>query len=221
MPRVDLYGIIHKTLRELLFDTSTQISRTNFADPGERSRLLAQFTRAMGFVEEHGHHEDTFVDPPLKAASAELAEEVQTKHKRLVKEAEALAGLVAQLRSAEGGDAVGLGARLHRDFSDYLSGYLGHMASEEGPCNAALWAKYTDDELAQIRTELQGSIPPPRFAEWFALMVSAMNFQERVGVLTGMKQGAPAPVFEAMSGVAKEAIGDQAWSQVEAALPPG
>ncbi len=60
---------------------------------------------------------------------------------------------------------------------------------------------------------------PPRFAEWFALMVPAMNLQEQIGVLTGMKLNAPPPVFDAMSGVAKEAIGEEAWAQVAGALP--
>jgi hypothetical protein len=94
-----------------------------------------------------------------------------------------------------------------------------HMSCEETEVNETLWAHYTDDELADIRGRLQGSIPPPRFAEWFALMVPAMNLQERIGVLTGMKLNAPPPVFEAMSGVAKEAIGEEAWAQVAGALP--
>jgi hypothetical protein len=63
------------------------------------------------------------------------------------------------------------------------------------------------------------SIPPPRFAEWFALMVPAMNLQERIGVLTGMKLNAPPPVFDAMSGIARQAMDDEAWHRVERALP--
>ena len=221
MPRVDLYGIIHKTLRTLLFDLSNRLASTNFADVGQRDALIGTLERAMGFISEHGTHEDTFVDPCLKAANAELAAKVETTHQALNRRCDTIAGLAAELKGAEGDAAVGLGAMLHRSYTDFLAAYLTHMASEEGEINDAPWAKYSDDELAQVRTELQGSIPPPRFAEWFALMVPAMNLQERIGVLGGMKMGAPPPVFQAMSGVAKQAIGDEAWAEVAAGLPQG
>ena len=56
-PRVDLYGIIHKTLRVELFETGARLARTNFADPDERGALIAAFNETMGFIEEHGGHE--------------------------------------------------------------------------------------------------------------------------------------------------------------------
>ena len=50
-------------------------------------------------------------------------------------------------------------------------------------------------------------------------MMPAMNHQERVGMLTGIKLGAPAPAFEALSGLAREVLGEQIWSEVASELP--
>ena len=218
-PRVDLYGIIHKMIRAELFNTAALIARTNFASAEERGHALETLGTTMGFLDEHNGHEDNYVAPALQAANADLAAQVAAEHVALDGQCKCIAEVMENLGGAEGDAAVGAGALLHRAFSEFCGAYLTHLSVEEGAVNAALWAKYSDEELVQIRTELQGSIPPPRFAQWFARMVPAMNLQERVGVLTGMKMNAPPPVFEAMSGVAKEAIGADAWAEVEAALP--
>jgi hypothetical protein len=218
-PRVDLFGIIHKMVRTELFSTASLIARTNFAGADDRGSTLAAFETTMGFLDEHAVHEDTYVLPALQAADAALAQKIADEHAVLDGQCKAMKDLAANLSNAEGDAAVPLGAQLHRAFSDFCGAYLSHLSVEEGAVNEALWAKFTDDELANVRAELQGSIPPPRFAEWFALMVPAMNLQERIGVLTGMKMNAPPPVFEAMSGVARKSIGEDAWAKVAAALP--
>lgn len=218
-PRVDLYGIIHKMLRVEFFQTASLIGATNFADPQTRAETAALFGRTKAFLDEHGGHEDDFVEPSVREVNPDLAARLEKDHIGLDAQLESLAELLGQIEETEGEAAVGLGAQLHKGYSDFIGAYLMHMSCEETEVNETLWAHYTDDELAGIRGRLQGSIPPPRFAEWFALMVPAMNLQERIGVLTGMKLNAPPPVFDAMSGVAKEAIGEEAWGQVAGALP--
>lgn len=217
--RVDLYGIIHKMLRVEIFDTATRIASANFADAAERAGVVSVFHNLAGFLDEHAEHEDTFVEPALRRADPVLADRVAAEHAQLDERFRAIADRVSGLETVGAEEAVGLGAHLHRDFSAFTGAYLTHMAIEEGEVNEVLWARYSDEELAGIRAELQASIPPERFAEWFARMVPAMNFQERAGVLTGIKQDAPPPVFEALSGVAREALGEAAWAEVEAALP--
>ena len=218
-PRVDLYGIIHKMLRVELFQTASLIGTTNFADPQTRAETAALFGRTKAFLDEHGGHEDDFVEPSVREVNPDLAARLEKDHIGLDAQLESLVELLGQIEETEGEAAVGLGAQLHKGYSDFIVVYLTHMSCEETEVNETLWAHYTDDELVEIRGRLQGSIPPPRFAEWFALMVPAMNLQERIGVLTGIKLNAPPPIFDAMSGVAKEAIGEEAWAQVAGALP--
>ena len=195
------------------------IARTDFADPTQRGALSRRLKQTMDFIEEHGGHEDSFVEPSVRAADPELASRVALDHRTLTMQGRAMMDMLANLEGSGGDDAVQVGARLHVAYSAFLGAYLTHMSVEEREVNQALWAHHTDDELAQVRGALQGSIPPPRFAEWFVLMVPAMNHQERVGMMTGMKMNAPAPVFEAMSALAEEALGAESWAKVAAALP--
>jgi hypothetical protein len=168
---------------------------------------------------EHGEHEDEFVEPSVRAADSDLATRIGRDHQKLDAHLHAMAEIVNRIEATEGDEAVGLGAQLHRSFSDFTGVYLVHMSCEETEVNEALWGAYTDDELAGVRGRLQASIPPPRFAQWFALMVPAMNVQERIGVLTGMKLHAPPPVFDMLSGVARSALSEEAYAEVERALP--
>jgi hypothetical protein len=218
-PRVDLYGIIHKALRSQLFETGIRVSRTNFADPAERSDTIAAYRRTMAFVNEHGGHEDSYVEPVLRRVSPALADDVSAQHGDIESLAAALDDQVAELEGSAGLEAVAAGARFDRAYCGFLAAYTAHMEVEEGPVNDAMWSAYSDDELVAVRTELQASIPPPRFAEWFAIMTSAMNHQERVGVLSGVKMGAPPDVFAGLSAVTRTSIGDEAWAAVEAQLP--
>jgi len=82
----------------------------------------------------------------------------------------------------------------------------------------ALWEHYSDQELGLVRGQVQGSIPPARFGEWMEIMLPAMNLDERVGMLGGMKANAPPPVFAAVSAIAARVLGTTNWDALRAQL---
>jgi len=218
-PRVDLFAVIHKMLRVSIFDTAALIARADFTDPTERRATLDKFDETFAFLTEHHQHEDLHVMPVLTAVAPDVAQGMETDHSDLDRSLENLERVAASVRQADAGAALRLGAELHLAFSVFLGDYLKHMASEEVGVNAALWEHLSDDALVGVRAKLQGAIPPARFAEWFAYMVPAMNVQERIGVLTGIKLNAPPAAFEALGDVARSALGKERWSQVESSLP--
>ena len=219
MPRVDLFAVIHKMLRVAIFDTATLIARADFSSAEERQAVLNKFTETFGFLHEHHQHEDNHVLAVVQKIDPALAKRIEEDHQSLDQSLQEVKELASSLEGAEGESALALGAKLHLAFSVFLGGYLSHMATEEVDVNAALWTHLNDEELAGIRAELQGAIPPQRFAEWFAYMVPAMNLQERIGVLTGIKLNAPAAAFDALGGVAQAALGESEWKQVASSLP--
>ena len=141
-PRVDLYAIIHKAVRSLLYDTATMLGRADFSRAAGRDAALADVERSLGFITEHLGHEDSHIQPVLR--------------------------------------------RL-------------------------------DPAAFGMRVAIQSSIPPQCFAVWLSMMFPAMNIHEQVGVLTGMKAGAPQPVYEQTCALITQALGDR-WAAVEAAL---
>jgi len=218
MPRVDLYGVIHKTLRHELFSTSRTLATTDFSNPADRDAAAAQLRETLGFIDEHGHHEERFVDQAVRQADPALADRIGAQHEDLDEQGRRLSAMLDEVVSAGPEQAVGLGATLHQAYSAYLGAYLQHMSMEEAEANACLWSAYSDEELGAIRGRLQGSIPPERFAQWFVLMVPAMNLQERVGVLSGMKLVVPPEVYETMCTLARSSLSDHAWQEVSSRL---
>ena len=58
------------------------------------------------------------------------------------------------------------------------------------------------DAVIGIHGEIVGSIPPDEMARTLALMLPAMNNDDRTEVLGGMQQNAPAEVFAGVWGLA-------------------
>lgn len=218
-PRVDLYSVIHKALRRELFQTGSGLASTNFADPAARAAWVEGFRRTMGFVAEHAKVEDGHIETALREADEALATSLHEEHQILGKQESVLGEMVTELERAEGMAAVAVSAKLHLAYHEFLATYLGHLAREESAANEAFWSQYSDEELAGVRAKVQGEIAPPRFAKWLEIMLPAINHQERVGMLSGMKLSAPPEVFERVSGLARGVLGDEVWAKIESALP--
>ncbi len=65
----------------------------------------------------------------------------------------------------------------------------------------ALAAALGPDEVLAIHTGIISSIPPQQMAASLALMMPAMNIDDRAELLGGMQAGAPAEVFAGVWGL--------------------
>ena len=52
------------------------------------------------------------------------------------------------------------------------------------------------EAVLEVHQQIVGAIPPEEMARSLALMLPAMNFDGRTELLGGMREGAPAEVFE-------------------------
>ena len=216
LARLDMYTGIHQGLRANMYETGLLLSRTNFADEAERGAAIAAVTTSLGFLDEHVIHEDTFLAPVFKDISPALGDTIGDQHGGHERESAEIKATAARLREG-GGDPLAEGAKLCAQYNHLIADHMAHMSLEETKGNAALWAHRTDDQLREVHAGIQGSMPPERFAEYLKIMVPNMNYQELTGMLGGIKATAPPPVFEMVSGLARECLGDR-WPAIEAAL---
>lgn len=215
-PRLDLYSGIHKGIRANMYETALLLSRTNFADDNERGQALTAVRTTLGFLDEHLVHEDTYVAPVLAEIAPDLAPTLAGQHTDHERCSAELKATVARLHEGAG-DPLAEGAGLCAQFNALVAEQTEHMNLEESRANEVLWANRTDEQLAEIRGAIQGSIPPERFGEFLAIMLPNMNYHELTGMLGGIKTMAPPPVFEVVSGIARDTLGDR-WAAIEAAL---
>jgi hypothetical protein len=204
--RVDVYSTVHKALRAKLYDLGLELGRCDLASPAEARIALEAYRRTMGFLREHHHNEEAFVDPLIAGAAPELVAENARQHEVILAE---LAGLDALAERREG-------KALATAYNRFLARYLAHMDHEETELQEVIWDTLSDEEIGALHGRIQGSLPPGRFLEWVEIMVPAASLDERARLLGGVKRHAPPQAYEAVAAVAERVLGGAAWQAVRA-----
>lgn len=96
--------------------------------------------------------------------------------------------------------------RVYMELASFTSAYLAHQDLEERDIMPALARAVGYDEILAIHGAIIGSIPPDEMAKSLAVMLGAMNVDDRTELLGGMRQGAPAEVFEQVWGLARSVL---------------
>jgi iron-sulfur cluster repair protein YtfE (RIC family) len=191
---VDLYRDIHKGIRSELFAI---VGRAGSVDPNHRSDVLdlvAHVSDVHALLEAHAHHEDATIQPVLERELPDLAERIERDHLQLDRTIGRIADIAATL------DVGATSARrdthrLYLDLGRFTSEYLVHIDIEERVLMPALEDAIGTDAAFELNATIVGSIEPADMVTSLALMLPAMNVEDRVDLLGGMRAGAPADVF--------------------------
>ena len=84
---------------------------------------------------------------------------------------------------------------LYLELASFTGDYLDHQDFEERVVMPALEAAIGVEALLDDPRRLVASIPPDEMADALAVMLPAMNIDDRAELLGGMQAGAPAEVF--------------------------
>jgi iron-sulfur cluster repair protein YtfE (RIC family) len=213
--RLNIYAGIHKAIRKYLCDTLTRLGSVDGDDARELEEGLAQLRTLLAFCASHLRHENTFVHPAMEAhrpgSSAEIGEE-HVHHDVMLAQLDDLAAAAEQ--AAAGAPRARALTRLYRQFALFVAENLTHMHVEETEHNAVLWATHSDTELMAIEQAIVASIPPQEAAEGMRWMIPAMNAEERLAMLSGMRMQAPPPVFDGVLGIARSHLPDLQWRKL-------
>lgn len=217
-PRLDLYASIHKALRAAMADALLTLGRCDTQDPVEVSAMAHTLRELLHFCEQHVAHEDRFMHPALHARAPGVSDHAADDHHGHL---EHIAMLRAELealleRAPSRREAAALA--LYRRLSLFVAENFEHMLIEETRHNAALWAHYSDAELAALHDALVASIPPQEMMATLRWLVPYMAHGERCALLADMRAHAPAPAFEAALGVVRPHLSEREWGKLVQAL---
>lgn len=215
--RFDLYGPVHKGIRRAQMHLLVRVGAHDFTDGAATESLLADLRRMLFLSAGHLAHEEQHIHAAL-AASGEAAR-LEEQHDGHEAAFAVLERLLNDIETAPDAARIALGRQLYLEYSHFIGEDLLHMHEEETVAWPMLCARYSDAELMGIEQRIVGSIPPEKAMAFMALMMPALNPQERFGMLSGMKAGAPAEMFNAVMDTAvKPALAAAEFAALEQRL---
>jgi hypothetical protein len=206
IPAVDLYRDIHKGIRAELFAVTSTAGSIDPSNRCDRAALADHVTSVAAVLESHAHHEDAVIDPVLERHLPDLASEINDDHERLERVFASITDLANVVVDVVPGEQRRLLQLLHLDLARFTSSYLGHIDLEERVVMQRLPELLGIDEIAAMHGAIVGSIPPDEMARSLAFMLPAMNIDDRVELLGGVRRAAPPEAFDATLGLARSVL---------------
>lgn len=214
----DFYRDIHKGIRSGLFGVTL---RAGNVDPGDDDAVAAvaeQWRRLSAFLVRHAEHEEDFVQPVLEEHAPVLAAQVIPAHRLLESRAAALEMLGDRATNSCADQRRLLVHRLYLGLAGFTSAYMVHQEFEELEVMPALSEALRRDDLIAIDSAIVASLSPEEVVESGAMMLPAMNVEDRVELVGGMKEAMPPEVFEGVWGLVASVLEARDFAQLGARL---
>jgi len=202
----DLYRDIHKAIRNELFAVTTAAGNIDPNDRMDRAALADHIASVIELTESHADHEDSHIDAVLQAHAPELADKITADHHAFEPHLRWIGDFARQAAEATAGDFRRDTHLIYLELSAFTSAYLAHQLVEEREVMPALEKAVGIDTVLGLHHAIVSSIPPPEMAQALAIMFPAMNVDDRVEMLAGMKAAAPPEVFDGTLGIARSVL---------------
>jgi hypothetical protein len=222
----DLFTPIHKGLRSMVYNLSGRMQTNDFADLPPTEALLADLendfavARAAGCVlcilSNHAVDEDVSIFPEVARHGNGLVTQLIAEHQDLTRREVALAleGR-ALLALAAPADRVASGIVLNQHANELFAAYIVHMNREDTELVPLMRRHFTDAQMAAMRGKIMGGMPPDRLFAILGWMLPSLNVSELSGLMASLRNGAPPPLFQAVSSLCAEKVDPARWSEVK------
>lgn len=159
----------------------------------------------MQLLIEHADHEDGHIQPVLEQQLPSLAERVEDDHHRLETRIQLLAEQALDLVDVAGNPRW-RAHQLYVELAGFTSSYLAHQDLEERVIMPSLEEIIGAEAGLALHQAIVDSMPPEDLARGLAVMLPAMNIEDRTEMLGGIRAGAPAEVFAGVWGLASSVL---------------
>jgi hypothetical protein len=206
---------VHKALRAMLYETATELQRTDFISEEEVGSVLANITTIVDVFDKHAHSEDFFVFAALAKYEPSVVDSFEQEHARdheLSTQLRTLINIYRSLKTDE--EKIQLGSALRKAYVDFLAFNLVHMAKEEDIINNLLWRYYTDEEILAIEKQIITSQTPESTAVVWKWMIRGLSNREITSWFKTVERNAPQVVFKNLFLTAEKELPRDRFRQV-------
>lgn len=212
-PRHDIYAFIHKGLRAFMAHTLVRVGRLDATDEAEVAEVSAELKALLTICHHHLENENEVVHNAMQARAPGSCAKISAEHEGHVVALDQLHQLLERVP----GSAAAVQS-LYRALSRFVADNLEHMDREETLHNAVLWATHTDDEIRALEHRIVSNHSPQEMQLALRWMLPHMTPTERAAMLGGMRQGAPADVFDGVLSLIRPLLGGRDWRKLSLAL---
>lgn len=221
-PRLAPYRYIHKGLRALMFSTLQRAGSLDASVSMDRAQVVEEVERLLAVCADHLAHENQFFHEALRARAPRAVLPFHEDHLEHLEAITALRMLLQRLRDAPLAQASALAYELFLRLSVFIGENLAHMAEEESAMTQALWAHFSDEEIAAIEGALQATLAPQEMAFYLRWMAQGLNASETADVLAAARPTLPAEAFAQLTDMVQSVMPAARWAHVARllGLPP-
>lgn len=226
IPREDLFTPIHKGIRSMIYELGTKLQKLDFTDLQATESIVKQLehnlqsansTCIVCMLHEHAGHEEESIFPQIAPHDSKVVDTLIQAHVEITKQVLEISKVADELLQRKDNDQrMELGTKLNAMVNNLFAYYLAHLNNEETTILPLTWKYLTDDQMRAIRAKIQMATPPERYAEWIRWILSSLNADELVGMLSGMKLSAPPQVLEKTMHLAEQCVDKDIWNTVKA-----
>jgi len=218
LPRVDLYGPVHKGLRWALTTLLGRMGATDFAAGAKVPELLDDLDGVLYLCASHVEHEERHLHPAIERRCPGRTADLAAEHRTHDRDMAELRALAQALVTGPATSWPATGRALYLRFSRFVADTLDHMLEEELVVEPLLEQLYTQKELEALHHELLASIGPDEMLAFTRVMVPANGIDVRVAMLSGARAAMPAAAFVEVLRACRPALADDEWRELVARL---
>ena len=213
--RYNTFYQVHKALRAMLYETASELQRTDFNSGDEVTSLLVNITTVVDVFDKHAYNEDHFVFPAVEQYEPSVVDSFGQEHVKdheLSTQLRTLINIYSSLKADE--ERIQLGSALRKAFVDFLAFNLVHMAKEEDIINNLLWRYYTDDQIRAIEKQIIAIQAPESTAVVWKWMIRGLSNGEIINWLRAVEKNAPGFVFNNLVATAAKELPHDRFQRV-------
>ena len=212
--RQDIFTVVHKAIRALLYDLGKALQAADFSEPSSR-HVLDRLRLTLEMLAEHARHEERFIFAEIHRFEPGLVAALEAEHKSVEAKARRLSMAIDDLCAAVDDESRVLSSEaLNRRFNEFVAAYFSHLNREEDEVLPATWKHLTDREIGEMRTRIQQDTAPERYTEWLRWIFSSQTTAELVKLFNGVRSSAPPEILSKMKQVAEDTVGTQRWKTI-------
>ena len=213
--RYNIFNLIHKGLRRVLYDTALQLQRADFGSDEESQRVLSQLDLTLNYFEGHAEAEDMFILPAIQRFDPAMVQDFESQHVEDHRLGHLLMLLKENVMSEDNAKGrISAATELTHAFNEFVGFNLYHMNKEEAFINPLLWTHFTDLELQAITQQIIQNIAPQKLITLNRWMMRSINLTEATEWLSSVRKNAPAEVYNGFLVMAAEELEPETWLQL-------